>query len=39
MPTIEVIDTLTGGTVYEMGKTFLIFVSGPNGTSRSDDGQ
>jgi hypothetical protein len=27
MPSIEVIDTLTGGTVYHAGKTFLIFVS------------
>lgn len=33
MPTIEVIDDLTGGTVSHAGKTFLIFVSGPNGTS------
>jgi hypothetical protein len=33
-PTIEVIDTLTGGTIFHMGKTFLIFASGP---SRSDD--
>lgn len=35
MPSIEVIDTLTGGTVYEQGKRFLIFVSGPNGTSQN----
>src|SRR5262249_24668765 len=32
MPTIEVIDTITGGTVYQMGKRFLIFVPTPNGT-------
>ncbi|HEX5736660.1 MAG TPA: hypothetical protein VF131_27765 [Blastocatellia bacterium] len=32
MPAIEVIDTLTGETVYHMGKRFIIFVSGPNGT-------
>jgi len=32
MPTIEVIDTIAGGTVYQMGKRFLIFVPTPNGT-------
>ncbi len=32
MPTIEVIDTITGGTVYQAGKRFLIFVSGPQGS-------
>jgi hypothetical protein len=31
MPTIEVIDSITGRTLYSAGKTFLIFVSGPNG--------
>jgi len=30
IPTIEVIDTLTGGTVHHAGKTFLIFASGPS---------
>jgi hypothetical protein len=35
MPTIEVIDSITGGTVYQMGKRFLIFVPGPNGTPRN----
>ena len=30
IPTIEVIDTITGGTVYHAGKTFLIFASGPS---------
>ena len=30
MPTIEVIDALTGGTVYQMGKRFLIFVPTPH---------
>jgi len=37
MPTAEVIDTITGRTIYEHGKRFLIFVSGPNG--RSSDSQ
>jgi len=37
MPTIEVIDTLTGGTVSDAKKTFLIFVSGPNGTPPNDE--
>lgn len=32
MPTIEVIDVFTGGTVYQMGKRFLIFVPTPHGT-------
>jgi hypothetical protein len=32
MPTIEIIDGLTGKTLHEAGKTFLIFVSGPSGT-------
>lgn len=35
MPTIEVIDTLTGGTVFHMGKTFLIFVTTPTSTERN----
>ncbi|HSB08923.1 MAG TPA: hypothetical protein VLM38_05390 [Blastocatellia bacterium] len=29
MPTIEVIDTITGSTIYQAGKRFLIFVQGP----------
>jgi hypothetical protein len=33
MPTIEVIDDLTGGTVSHAGKAFLIFVTGPNKTN------
>jgi len=30
-PTIEVIDDITGRTLYSAGKTFLIFVSTPTG--------
>ena len=33
IPTIEVIDEITGGTMLQMGKTFLIFVSSPNRTN------
>jgi len=36
LPTIEVIDTITGRTNNSAGKTFLIFVSGPNGRSTAD---
>ena len=33
MSTLEVLDDFTGGTVSQAGKTFLIFVSGPNGSN------
>jgi hypothetical protein len=38
MPTIEVIDTITGETRSEAGKRFLIFVSGPGVNSVQSKG-
>jgi hypothetical protein len=35
LPAVEIINSLTGETVHMAGKTFLIFVSGPNGTSQN----